>query len=178
MTVEELKLEALPSGNLESLTLDGSYVTPRNKKGGKKLTLFERIFKKNKLKKPNSVAVIFLRNNGVAQPMELETKNGFFNIEGKTYHENTDCIYTIKDKERTPLAIIPEWSLLPLGTKAWEDHSMQEKFAELQDHTLRGIRHAELVKMGDKGDVKLNAKSLIGLGILAIIVIAVGVNYI
>ncbi len=134
-----------------------------------------------KLKKPNMVAVIYLRNNGMAEPIEIESSRGFFHIAGKTYHENRDCIYTVigKDKARIPLAIIPESNLLPLGTNRWEDKDMQEKFAELQDHTLRGIRHAELVKMGDKGDKKpMTSKQIILLAIAALIVGAIVVNYI
>lgn len=142
------------------------------KKGRKKLSFWERMFNAKKLKKPNRVAVLFLRNNGRAEPMHLEVKQGFFNIAGRTYHENSDCIYTMT-KERIPLAIIPEWSLLPLGTKRWEDQTMQEKFAELQDHTLRGIRHAELVRAGDREGKKLNAKTIIGLVILLIVLFVV-----
>ncbi len=134
-----------------------------------------------KLKKPNMVAIIYLRNNGIAETGEVESKRGFFIISGKTYHENRDCIYTIigKDRERIPLAIIPEWSLIPLGTKRWDDKPMLEKFAELQDHTLRGIRHAELVKMGDKSDSKsMTTKQIILLVLACIVGAAVLLNYI
>jgi len=163
--VEALKLEQ------EVKSLDIPKKTNDDVKKKKK-SFFERLFRKNKLKKPNKVAVVYLRNNGVAEFMEVEVKRGFFNISGRTYHENRDCIYRI-NKEGIPLAIIPEWNLIPIGTKNWDDKSMQEKFAELQDHAIRGIRHAELVRMGDKDYSKINVKGAIGIGIIIVIITAV-----
>ena len=145
-------------------------------KAKRKLPLFERLFKKWKLKKPGMVAVLFLRNNGMADFMEVESKKGFLNVEGHVYHERRDCTYTTT-KDRYPLAIIPEWSLIPVGTKEWEDKTMITKFAELQDHTLRGIRHAELVKMGDKDKPKINSKAAIGIGIAIVVGLAILVGY-
>ena len=156
--------------------LDMGETIEKKKKKDKKKTLFNKLFKKGKLKKPNSVAVIYLRNNGTAEPMEVDVKKGFFNIGDRTYHADRDCIYTVT-KERKPLAIIKEWDLTPIGTKKWDEKPIQEKCAELQDHTIRGIRNAELVRMGDRDKVKLNAKSAIGILILIIIVIAVVLGY-
>lgn len=133
------------------------------------------------LKKPNRVGVLYLRNNGVAEPMEVESHRGFFIIEGKTYHDNRDCIFTVitKDKDRVPLAVIPEWSLIPLGTKRWEDRSMLEKFAELQDHTIKGIRNSELVKMGDQPYKKpMTPKQMILWGLAVLVGGIVLVNFI
>jgi hypothetical protein len=139
--------------------------------------LWQRVFNTKNIIKKNKVAILYLRNNGIAQPMELQSKKGFFNIEGKIYHEDRDCIYTIS-KERIPLAIIPEWSMIPYGTKIWHDKTMIEKFSELEDHTLKGIRHAELVKMGgDTGSNKINTKSAILIGIFIIIALAVIMGY-
>lgn len=142
----------------------------------KKPTLWDKIFNKNKLKKPNMVAVLFLRNNSNAETMEVESKKGFLSIHGRTYHEDSDCIYRLQGKY--PLAVIPEWSLIPFGTKKWHDRDMIEKFSELQDHVLRGIRHAELVKMGESEGKKLTAKQMIGIGLALLIGIIVLVNYI
>ncbi len=149
----------------------------KKKKEKKPRSLWERMFNKRKLGRPNNVAVIFLKNNRGADPMEVEVKNGFFNIKGKTYHENRDCLFTM-GKERIPLAIIPEWSLIPVGTKDWDDKDMREKFAELQDHTLRGIRHAELVKMGDKDTKPMDMKKVIGIGVLLLIIGVVLYSYV
>lgn len=166
--------------NLEKLDFEESINMPSDlstevKK--KKAGLWDKMFNKKRLKKPNTVAVIFLRNNGKAEPMEVESKKGFYSIHGKTYNEDRDCIYSL-GKDKIPLAIIPEWSLLPYGTKAWHDKPMLEKFSELQDHTLRGIRHAELVKMGEGRESKLNAKAVIGIIVLAIIGYAVFSAYV
>lgn len=152
-----------------------------NKKDGKKKkkkkgSFWEKAFNKGKLKKPNRTAVVFLRNNGRAETMEVESRHGFFNIHGRTYHEDLACMYRMKDG--TPFAMIPEWSLIPYGTKIWHEKSMLEKFAELQDHTIKGIRHAELVKMGEKDKKPLNAKAWIGLGILVIVGYVVITQYI
>ncbi len=146
------------------------------KKKEDKFAWFKKKFNKKTIKKPNEVAVIFLRNNGIAELRSEKTKNGFFGIEGKTYHERRDCTYTIT-KDRIPLAIIPEYNLTPIGTKEWHETSMQRKFNELQDHTLRGIRHAELVRSG-AGGVDDNMKKLVGYGLLAIIAFAIIWGYI
>ena len=112
------------------------------------------------------------------QTMEQEPDSmGFFHIRGKTYHEDRDCVYRM-GKDKHPLAIIPEWNVTPIGTKAWEDKIMQEKFAVLQDHVMKGIRHAERVRMGERAEGgKLNAKGIIGIGIIVIVLFAVVINY-
>lgn len=165
-----------PELNKPSPTLEQVVTDDVEKKKKKKQTFWARLWRAGKLKKKNMVAVIYLRNNGNAEPMEVQSKDGFFNIYGKTYHENIACIYSMT-KDRVPLAIIPEWSLIPIGTKRWEDKSMIEKFAELQDHTLRGIRHAEFVRMGGDKGLGLNAKSVIGFIVLGIIGIAIAAQY-
>ena len=142
----------------------------------KKPGFWDRIFNKNKLKNQKKVAVLYLRENGNAEPMHLETKNGFFHIEGRTYHERRDCLYAL-GKDRTPLALIPEWSVLPIGRKQWEDRPMQEKFSTLQDHVMKGIRHAERVRMGDREGKQLNGKTIVVLLIIAVVVGAIFMGY-
>ena len=147
------------------------------KEDKKKLNWWTKAFKTKNFKKPNLVAVLFLRNNGRAEALQLESKNGFFSIARKTYHERKDCTWIV-GKDRIPLAIIPEWSLIPLGTKEWQDKTMLEKFNELQDHTLKGIRHAELVKEGMKDFGNIPMKKVIMWGIIILIVGIIFVNYI
>lgn len=148
--------------NLDSI--EKRKINPRNNG-------LQKLLGKGKISKPNEVIIIYLRESGNAEVIVKESKRGFFAIGDKTYHENRDCIYTmLYDKKRLPLAIIPEWSLLPLGTKGWEDKDMQEKFAELQDHALKAIRNAELVRMGDKDQKKISPKAVIG-GLIILIVI-------
>ena len=75
--------------------------------------------------------------------------------------------------------IIREWDLIPLGTKKWEDEDMREKFAELEQHVLKGIRNAELVKMGGgESDSKFTTKQLILWVIVAVVAGAILINYI
>ncbi len=147
------------------------------KKKKELLTWWGKNFNKNKLKKSNKVAVVYLRDNGNADLMELESKNGFFNINGKSYHENRDCTFTIT-KDRLPLIIVKEWDILPLGNKTWDDKPMREKFAELETHVLKGIRHAELVKVGGEKDTKsVSTKQAILWALVALVIGAVVVNY-
>ncbi len=143
----------------------------------KKNVWHEGLFNAKKFKRPNRVAVVYLRNNGIAEPMQVDTKDGFFSINGKTYHERKDCVYSLH-KDRIPFAVIPEWSMTPIGTKRWEEQTMHEKFNELQDHLLRGIRHAELVRRTGSGMGGMDMKKMIGLGLLIMVGMVILFNYI
>lgn len=166
----------LPELNLEEQVMENLPVTTSGSADKKdKPTLWDKVFRKHKLKKPNITAVIFLRNNGKAETLEAESKDGFFQLNGKTYHEDSSCIFRMKDG--VPLAIIPEWSLVPYGTKEWHDKPMLEKFAELQDHTLKGIRHAEIVKAGGGEKMRMSGKAIIGLIILGVVGLVVAQAY-
>ena len=159
--IEELKLEDFAVG------------TPIDPNKKQKAGIWDKSFNKKKLAKTQKVAVLYLTNNGQALPFELEPKNGFFTIRGKAYHEREDCTY-ILGKQRIPLAIIPESDLIPIGKVSWYEKNIKEKFLELQTHTMKGIRHAELVRFaGEKDGVKLNAKAIILLGIAGIVALAI-----
>ncbi len=169
----------------ETVDKDTSESEKSDKKGGKekkKKKLWDGSWRKNKLKKPNSVAVLFLRNNGKAIQYEMETRKGFFELQGKTYHEDNDCMYQINlDGAVRPLAVICEWSLVPVGKQGWYSANdgegrlefMIRKFAEFQDYAIRGIRNAELVKMGESNKSPMNARTVILLIVAGIIGIAV-----
>ncbi len=167
MKLEELQLEKFISEPKEVKTING-------KKKGKKKSLFQRLFNKSRLEKTKKVAVIYLRENGIAEPLEVESKKGFFQVGGRTYHERRDCTFTV---ERIPMAIIPEWNLTPLGTKQWDEKTLQNKFSSLQEHAIRGIRNAELVKSGERDKAKINTKAVVGIIIVAIIAIAIFTGY-
>ena len=109
--------------------------------------------------------------------MELETVNGFFNVDGKPYNEDRDCVYTIT-KDRIPLLIVREWDIIPLGTKKWDDDPMREKFSELSQHLLRGIKNAEFVRTGGGFDGKLTPKQLILWGLVALVGVIIIMNFI
>ncbi len=165
---------SLDNFNLKKVGLDLKKSSEEKKK--EKPNLWSRAFRKSKLNKPSKIAVIYLRDNGTAETMEVDSMRGFFNINGRVYHEDRDCVYRM-NKEKYPLAIIPEWNVIPIGRKEWEDKPMQEKFATLQDHVMKGIRHAERVRMGEGDYKKINIKSAIGIGIIAIVVIAIIMQY-
>lgn len=171
---------------LENLEISPSPIITKKKEDKKKKSkIWDKSWKKKKLEKPTMTAVLFLRNNGRVERFEAETKKGFFEYRGKTYHEDRDCIWRM-GKEGIPLMIVEEDSLIPMGTRRWYENRpnennldlMKRKFAELQDHLLRGIRHAELVRMGERDGKKLSGKAVIGLIIIGIIAFAVVMQYI
>ena len=144
MSLEELKLEERKPGYVKYESEQPKVEDKKDKKEKKKKKKQEKsvfdFLKSKKLQKPDMVAVIYLRNNAIAEKMEVKSKRGFFSIAGKVYHENRDCIYSIVDKttkKRIPLAIIPEWSLIPIGTKKFEDQSMLTGSCFKRDKTCR-----------------------------------------
>lgn len=144
-----------------------------------KPNLWDRLWNKNKLKKGKSVAILFLKQNGIAEPMELESKKGFFEIQGQSYHEDKDCLWRIS-KTGVNLALIEEKSLLPIGTERWYEGRplerttdfMKRKLMEMQDHVLRAIRHAEFVRMGESDKSKWDTKTVI----IVIIAVIIGIS--
>ncbi len=136
----------------------------------KKLTFWDKVFNKKKLKKPESVAVLYLRKNGIAEPMYIEPKHEMFRVGSNTYHQRKDCKYLIT-KNKIPLVIIPEEGLVPTGNKEYYDLDVQVRCKEHQDSAIKAIRHAEIVRMGydDKIGKKINPKVAIGI-LLALII--------
>ncbi len=149
----------------------------KDKKKKKDSKWWSKTFNKDKFKKTNKVGIVYLRNNRNADLMELETRNGFFSIEGNQYNEDRDCVYTVT-KDRIPLLIIREWDLIPLGTKKWEDDDMREKFSQLSQHVIKGIKNAELVRSGGGIDSKLTPKQLILWGLAALVGVIIIMNFI
>lgn len=142
----------------------------KKKEEGKKKAFWDRKWRKSKLKKPQNVAIIYLRNNGRAEALVIKSEDGLFNIYGKTFHEDTACIYTL-GKDRIPLAVIQEWNMIPIGTKEYQDKSIFQKISELQDHAIKAFRRAELVRMSQERERgQLNWKAiLLGIIVLAIV---------
>ena len=138
---------------------------------------FERLFNINKLQKTNKVAVVYLLNNNLVEFYELDTQDGKFSVNGNHYHVDKDCIYTTK-KDRIPFMVVREWDIIPLGTKKWDDETMRIKFSELEKHVLRGIKNAELYKVGDNAPFKMTGKQMILWGLAALVIGAVVINYI
>lgn len=151
---------------------------PKEEKREEKQKWFNKFFNNERLKKSNKVAVVFLRNNRLADFKEVEARNGYFSIEGKNYHVDNDCIYSTQ-KDRIPMAIIREWDLMPLGTKQYEDDEMRNRFAKLESHVLNGIKNAELARTGGSGfGNNLTNKQIILYAIIGIVAVALIVGYI
>ena len=161
-------VQPVPVQPIVQQVIDSSPHPDSNTKKG----FWDRAWNKNKLKKPEFVAVLFLHEKRMAEAMLLKPEKGFFNIKGKTYHERNDCIYTMVGKERYPLAIIKEWAITPEGTQDWDEKEVQEKISLFQDHAIKGIRHAERVRLGERSDFKLNNKAMIGGAIALVILVA------
>jgi hypothetical protein len=168
--IPEIPMQEVVSQPFKQLEQFQEEPEKKKEKKKKKPNLWDRIFKKQKLKKPESVAVLYLRKNGVAQPLYIEPKNEMFHIGTKVYHQRKDCKYLIT-KDKVPLAIIFEEGLVPVGNKEFYDLDVQRRCAEHQDHAIKAIRHAEIVRMGydDKDKKKINPKVVIGIIIIAIV---------
>ena len=150
----------------------------KDKKKKKEKTLFEKLFNKKKLNRPEKVAVIYLRTNRTAEPIEAELKDSMFMIHGKSYDSKQECIWITTTKERYPLAVIHEDQITPVGTKEWSERAIQQKFQEFQDHVIKAIRHTELVREGYKGEkTNFSTKQIVGAIIAAVIIGAILTNY-
>lgn len=152
--------------NLEDLT-----------KENKKSDLWAKISDKNKLKKPGEILVLYGRENGELEPMVMQPKNGFFNIDGHSYHERKDCVFRIT-KDKIPVAIIMSWKLYPVGTKGYDDIPEEQRLQEMQYHVVKAISNAELVRMGEGTGKKLNAKWVMIVVVGLIIAFAFLKNYV
>lgn len=140
-----------------------------------KVKIWEKWFKKKNLEKPQMVAVVYLRKNNTAETLEVDTKKGFFEIDGHVYHTERDCMYSI-GKERLPFAVIKEEGLIPEPNKDFYENLKKlngfERMCEtFQHHVIKAIRYAELVKMsGEENKMKLDPKIVIG-GIAGLVVL-------
>ena len=158
MNLEPLVLEK------ELVAIDEDLFTDKDKRKRQKLArprFWEGFLGKKKLQKTSFVAILYLKDIH-AEPLIQKTTNGFFTIDGKTYHERQDCTYTIKiGKDRFPLAIIKDNQIVPFGTKDWDELEIKEKYLACQEHAMSGIRHAERVRMGQSEDKPINVKMII-----------------
>lgn len=148
----------------------------------KKQNLWDKIFKKEKLKnKPNRIAVTYLRLNGTAEPLYVDTDNkGMFQINKRTYHLREDCRYLL-GKDRIPFFVVKEEGMIPQGNTEYYKNLdkieiTERRCAELQDSAIKAIRHAELVKISGEDKPKINKMWIIFI-IIGIIAFALLKNY-
>ena len=145
-------------------------------------TFWEKFFNNKKVDKPNTVAILLLRINGEATPLYREyDEEGMFRIDdikknpfAKTYHIRHDCIHRIKIKKDTiPLCILPEWSLVPLGTRLYWEMGVERRGMEAQEEFLKAIRAEEVVKQ----DESLKKKSAVSGKTIWIFIAIVVIGY-
>lgn len=154
--------EAYPNKE-EARVLEEKVNDVRVEESKKSQTFWGKIFKKNKIKKDGMVAIMALHPQSDATTEYLDTdKDGMFKYGGEDYHVNEHCIYRLKvKKDSIPLMILPTWSLIPIGTKAWFELSQERRAHELQRMILNAIKKEEMIKLEDnKPKGKMNAKLL------------------
>lgn len=129
----------------------------------KSITFWGKIFKKNKVNKEGKVALILLHPHGDAttQYQDVE-KDGSFKVGNEQYYLNEHCIYRLRVKrESIPLCILPTWTMIPLGTKAWFELTQERRGMELSRMILNAIKKEEAIKMEDgKKKGKMSAKTI------------------
>jgi len=98
------------------------------------------------------VAVLYMRESGIADLKYVKPENGMFIVEGRYYHIRDSCMYSI-GKKRIPLAVIPEWSFVPLSKKGYKEHLGSEN-QEAQMLIIKSLENAEVVKIQQDGNPK------------------------
>lgn len=122
-----------------------------------------KVFRKNKVKKEGMVAVMLLHPVGDATIHYIQTESdGMFKIGDEDYHTNEHCVYNLKvKKDHIPLCILPTWTMIPIGTKAWFELSQERRGHELERMILNAIKKEERIKLDDgKKKGKLSAKTM------------------
>lgn len=126
-------------------------------------TFWGKFFKKEKVKKEGKVAVMLLHKTTDATVDYIDVEqDGSFEVLGEQYHINEHCLYNLKfKKDRYPLCILPTWTMIPIGTKAWFELSQERRGHELERIILNAIKKEEAIKMDDgKKKNKMSAKTI------------------
>lgn len=123
----------------------------------------QKIFKlkwniRSKLKKPhktNRIVVHLLKINRNSTNVVAEIQDGMIKVNDKVHHCSTDFVYMLDGKY--PEIILPEWSLMPIGTKDYYD-AIENKQAGVDAQTviIRAMERAEI-----ESKKKLSGKVLI-----------------
>ncbi len=137
---------------------DESYMVPREMVV--ELSKKEYPVKEDSKKIANAqVAVLYLRESGIGELKYVKPENGMFIVSGRYYHITDSCIYTL-GKKRVPLAVIPEWSFVPLSKKEYET-ILGSKYQDAQLLIIKSLENAEIVKIHQDGNPKGKADSKI-----------------
>lgn len=126
--------------------------------------------KEDKKKIANAeVAVLYLRESGIAELKYVKPDNGMFIIYGRYYHINASCFYNLGTK-RIPLAVIPEWAFVPISKKGYETE-LGSHYQDAQMLIIKSLENAEIVKINQDINPKRKADSKLIIGIIIVAVI-------
>lgn len=103
------------------------------------------------------VLILFLRESGVGEFKYVKPDNGMFIVDGRYYHVRGNCIFNV-GKKRIPLAVIPEWSFIPLSRIEYETklHASEQ---EAQLLIIKSLENAEVVKINQETEPAKKADS-------------------
>jgi len=123
---------------------------------------WSKIFNKNKIKKSGMVAVLLLHATRDAESTYVEVdQHGMFKVQNQDYHVNQHCLYFLRiKKDYIPLCILPTWSMIPIGTKAWFELSQERKGHELEGMIIAAIRKEEVLKEEEPKKKALSGKMI------------------
>ena len=135
-----------------------------------KTMIFEKCPKEYKIQENNKkisqgeIAVLFMRESGLYELKYVRPENGMFIVQGRYYHIVGSC-NGIVGKKRIPLAVIPEWSFIPLSKKEYEV-KLGSKYQEAQSLIIKSLENAEIVKINQDVAPKHNPNSKLIVGII------------
>lgn len=95
----------------------------------------------NTLAQKDKVLVMLLKTNRAVQPVTAKINNGIIDVNGKYYDCSHAFIYLWLNKY--PCIILPEWSLIPIGTKDYFDAMEEGNKADAQTIIIRMIENKE-----------------------------------
>jgi len=100
-----------------------------------------------------------------------EIKYGIIFVNGQAHQATIDFVYYYR---KTPVLVIPEWSLTPIGTKDYYDAVKEGKTIEPQTIILRAMEAAQMQMLKGKMSGKTLLYVLIGAAILAYVLFGRG----
>jgi len=119
------------------------------------------------LAKQNKLLVFYLKENRSVVPLVCPMKDGMIQIGDKVH--NVSMAFTYMWQNKYPCIVLPEWDLLPVGTKQYFDAVAANRTTNAQQIIIRNIKASEggmLVK-------KLPGKTMVWIGIAVIVVLYV-----
>ena len=126
-------------------------------------------FRTKLIAKKNRALIFLLKTNRDIEIKIVPIFNGMVMLKDsatnmeKYYDARADCFYIYKG---IPVLMLPEWSLVPIGTKDYQDAEQNKKLANAQQVIIRAIETKEM-QLGPK--LKMDMKTIIIIGIIAII---------